>query len=97
MFRFQSIHAVDDHGFANAKSSVIFSDTYMVQTASSSVMAAEDAAHYDSILPDIINKTEAKGDYSNMKQIQGGVTAAKGFEAAGVEAAIKYQNRRIWH
>ena len=32
-----------------------------------------------------------------MKQIQGGVTAAKGFEAAGVEAAIKYQNRRIWH
>ena len=26
-----------------------------------------------------------------MKQIQGGVTAAKGFEAAGVEAAIKYQ------
>ena len=52
MFRFQSIHAVDDHGFANAKSSVIFSDTYMVQTASSSVMAAEDAAHYGSILPD---------------------------------------------
>ena len=29
-----------------------------------------------------------------MKQITGGVTAAKGFEAAGVEAAIKYQNRR---
>ena len=29
-----------------------------------------------------------------MKQIQGGVTAAKGFEAAGVEAAIKYQNRK---
>ena len=29
-----------------------------------------------------------------MKQIEGGVTAAKGFEAAGVEAAIKYQNRR---
>ena len=52
MFRFQSIHAVDDHGFANAKSSVIFSDTYMVQTASSSVMAAEDATHYGSILPD---------------------------------------------
>lgn len=29
-----------------------------------------------------------------MKQIEGGVTAAKGFEAAGVEAAVKYQNRR---
>jgi len=30
----------------------------------------------------------------SMKQIEGGVTAAKGFEAAGVEAAIKYQNRK---
>lgn len=29
-----------------------------------------------------------------MRQIEGGVTAAKGFEAAGVEAAIKYQNRK---
>lgn len=29
-----------------------------------------------------------------MKQIEGGITAAKGFEAAGVEAAIKYQNRK---
>ena len=29
-----------------------------------------------------------------MKIIEGGVTAAKGFEAAGVEAAIKYQNRK---
>ena len=29
-----------------------------------------------------------------MKQISGGVTAAKGFQAAGVEAAIKYQNRK---
>ena len=29
-----------------------------------------------------------------MKIITGGVTAAKGFEAAGVEAAIKYQNRK---
>ncbi len=28
-----------------------------------------------------------------MKQISGGVTTAKGFEAAGVEAGIKYQNR----
>ena len=28
-----------------------------------------------------------------MKTITGGVTAAKGFEAAGVEAGIKYQNR----
>ncbi len=28
-----------------------------------------------------------------MKQIEGGVTAAKGFEAAGVEAGIKYKNR----
>ncbi len=29
-----------------------------------------------------------------MKEIAGGVTAAEGFEAAGVEAGIKYQNRR---
>lgn len=29
-----------------------------------------------------------------MKQIEGGVTAAKGFEAAGVEAAVKYRNRK---
>lgn len=29
-----------------------------------------------------------------MKVIQGGVTAAKGFEAAGAEAAIKYKNRK---
>ena len=29
-----------------------------------------------------------------MKFIEGGVTAAAGFEAAGVEAAIKYQNRK---
>lgn len=29
-----------------------------------------------------------------MKQIEGGVTAAKGFEAAGTEAAVKYQNRK---
>lgn len=29
-----------------------------------------------------------------MKMIEGGVTAAQGFEAAGVEAAIKYQNRK---
>lgn len=29
-----------------------------------------------------------------MKQIEGGITAAKGFWAAGVEAGIKYQNRR---
>ena len=29
-----------------------------------------------------------------MKVIEGGVTAAKGFEAAGVEAGIKYQNRK---
>ena len=35
-----------------------------------------------------------------MKVIQGGVTAPIGFEAAGVEAGIKYQNRKdmaiIW-
>ena len=30
----------------------------------------------------------------NIKQIEGGVTAAKGFQAAGVEAAVKYQNRK---
>ena len=29
-----------------------------------------------------------------MKLIQGGVTAAKGFAAAGVEAGIKYKNRK---
>lgn len=29
-----------------------------------------------------------------MKQIEGGVTASKGFQAAGVEAAVKYQNRK---
>ena len=29
-----------------------------------------------------------------MKEIAGGVTAAKGFEAAGAEAAVKYKNRK---
>ncbi len=29
-----------------------------------------------------------------LKTVEGGVTAAKGFEAAGVEAAVKYQNRK---
>ena len=29
-----------------------------------------------------------------MKRIDGGVTAAKGFEAAGAEAGIKYENRK---
>lgn len=29
-----------------------------------------------------------------MEQIEGGVTAAKGFEAAGAEAGVKYQNRK---
>lgn len=29
-----------------------------------------------------------------MKLIDGGVTAAKGFEAAGAEAGIKYKNRK---
>ena len=29
-----------------------------------------------------------------MKQITGGITAAKGFQAAGIEAGIKYQNRK---
>jgi len=33
-------------------------------------------------------------DYRTMKIIEGGVTAAQGFEAAGIEAAIKYQNRK---
>ena len=38
---------------------------------------------------------DTKGAIRNekMKQIPGGVTAAKGFEAAGVEAGIKYKNR----
>ncbi len=31
---------------------------------------------------------------TTIRQIEGGVTAAKGFEAAGVEAAVKYQNRK---
>ncbi len=30
----------------------------------------------------------------SIKQIEGGVTAAKGFQAAGVEASIKYKDRR---
>lgn len=29
-----------------------------------------------------------------MRAIEGGVTAAQGFEAAGIEAAVKYENRR---
>ena len=29
-----------------------------------------------------------------MKKIEGGITAAKGFQAAGIEAAVKYQNRK---
>lgn len=29
-----------------------------------------------------------------MEQIEGGVTAARGFEAAGIEAGIKYENRK---
>ena len=29
-----------------------------------------------------------------MKEIEGGITAAKGFEAAGVEAGVKYKNRK---
>ncbi len=35
-----------------------------------------------------------KEDKDGMKIIEGGVTAAAGFEAAGVEASIKYQNRK---
>ena len=35
-----------------------------------------------------------KGKVIDMKQIEGGVTAAKGFQAAAAEAAIKYQNRK---
>lgn len=33
-------------------------------------------------------------DREKMRIIEGGVTAAQGFEAAGIEAAIKYQNRK---
>jgi len=29
-----------------------------------------------------------------MREIAGGVTSAKGFEAAGAEAAVKYKNRK---
>ncbi len=32
-----------------------------------------------------------------MKQIKGGVTAAKGFEAACTAAGIKYKEEQIWH
>lgn len=39
-------------------------------------------------------KAEKKGMVGIMNIMEGGVTAAKGFEAAGVEAAIKYQNRK---
>lgn len=35
-----------------------------------------------------------KGELIDMNIIEGGVTAAKGFEAAGVEAGIKYRNRK---
>lgn len=35
-----------------------------------------------------------RGKEEKMKQIAGGVTAPKGFEAAGVEAGVKYQNRK---
>lgn len=33
-------------------------------------------------------------DREKMRIIEGGVTAAQGFDAAGIEAAIKYQNRK---
>jgi glutamate N-acetyltransferase/amino-acid N-acetyltransferase len=42
------------------------------------------------ILRHLINK---KGSVIKMEQIKGGVTAAKGFEAAGAEANIKYKGR----
>ena len=31
-----------------------------------------------------------------MQIIEGGVTAAKGFKAAGMAAGIKYKNGKIW-
>ncbi len=37
---------------------------------------------------------EGRGKEECMRQIEGGVTAAKGFEAAGVEAAVKYRDRK---
>jgi glutamate N-acetyltransferase/amino-acid N-acetyltransferase len=42
------------------------------------------------ILRHLINK---KGSVIKMEQIKGGVTAAKGFEAAGAEANVKYKGR----
>ena len=39
------------------------------------------------------DKTEETEVFS-MKQITGGVTAAKGFMAASVEAGVKYKNRK---
>ena len=35
---------------------------------------------------------ERRGE--NMERIKGGVTAAKGFQAAGVEANVTYKNRK---
>ncbi len=39
-------------------------------------------------------ENEERKDREKMRIIEGGVTAAQGFEAAGIEAAIKYQNRK---
>ena len=36
----------------------------------------------------------AAGMEDSMQQIDGGVTAAKGFQAAGAEAGIKYEDRK---
>ena len=38
--------------------------------------------------------TPSEALIADMKQIEGGVTAAKGFQAAGVEAGVKYKNRK---
>ena len=45
------------------------------------------------ILLRLINKKEM----GMMKIVKGGVTKAKGFEAAGVEANIKYQGLSLIH
>ncbi len=42
----------------------------------------------------MLNKQVDENGGNFVKKIQGGVTAAKGFEAAGTEANIKYQNRK---
>ncbi len=40
------------------------------------------------------NGIQENGEERIWERIKGGVTAAKGFQAAGVEANVKYKNRK---